>query len=410
VYILLLSVVRMRALCQIIIFLASVLPFIVSDHQRTERRLPNDVCRAVIATAHKINASPKTFTFRCRPGDDCGGVGDRLGGVIGGAFYSFLHDRSFRIIWPGLDQIFVPGALNWTFDATALKIPYFDQNGVEIDKTRISHNVGGLIYTDVTGESVGVVNDLNTRQIINETAVAIMEKYQHIYFHSNRGPNEDMYAQVRDKNKWPTVGSQQQSYAAAFLCTFEAMFRPAEPFLKSEYKSFGRQPMSFKHLLKIVEDANTTSVAFHHRVDDSTASSNGVGDLISDRAIENMISISQRHSPAGKKVNLFFISNSVHSMHKVMNSTLLKGAFEHIFCQQLTATIHVAEAGEKAILSTMQAMRDWWVMRMSDVLIGGQSGFSKSAALFAPVQQVRYEDEGEAYRQDYWVMCGNRFC
>lgn len=305
-------------------------------------------------------------------------------------------------------------ALNWTFDAAALNIPYFDKSGKEIDKARVNDNSGGVIYTDVTGENVGVVNDLNTRQILNKTAVEIMEKYQHIYFHSNRGPDEKMYKQIRDKHQWPTVGSVQDSYAAAFLCIFEAMFRPADTFLKSEYRSLGRSPMSFNRLMKIVEDPSITSLAFHHRVDDGTAKSNSADELIKDKAINYIISISQRHSPPDKKVNLFFISNSVHSMHKVMNSTLLKGTFHQIYCQHLSATIHISEdtvtTRSKSTHSTLQAMRDWWIMRMSDILIGGASGFSKSAALFAPPQQVRYEDEGEAYRPNYWDMCGSRFC
>eukprot|EP00128_Syssomonas_multiformis_P005690 Colp12_sorted_trinity150504_noHs@13751 len=92
-------------------------------------------------------------------------------------------------------------------------------------------------------------------------------------------------------------------------------------------------------------------------------------------------------------------------------------AFQQVFCQELSAQIHVADADRSshhvshpAVLSTQQAFRDWWIMRQSAVLIGGQSGFSKSAALFAAASQIRYEDEGQAYRENYWVMCGSRFC
>jgi hypothetical protein len=62
------------------------------------------------------------------------------------------------------------------------------------------------------------------------------------------------------------------------------------------------------------------------------------------------------------------------------------------------------------VASTLQAMRDWWIMRLVSVLICPQSGFSKSAALLAPPSQIRYEDEGNAFRANYWTMCGNRFC
>lgn len=394
-----------------------ILTLVVGDYVRSAER-SDESCRAVTRTAQILNGARKSFIFRCRPGDDCGGVGDRFGGVIGGAFYALLHDRTFRILWPGLEHVFTPHALNWTFNPSALQLPYLDANGVEIDKSRVTDNIGGKIYTDVVSDEVGVVNDLNTRQISNETEVAIIEKYRHVYFHSNRGPNEDMYRAVAKKNNWPQKESFEKSYATHFYCVFDAMFRPAEAFLKTMYHSMGREPMLFSHVMKIVEDPEVMSISIHHRVDDGIAEANGEGDLVADETLSRIVAIYLRHRGGPeRKANLFFVSNSIASMNKVMASALLKQTFNQVYCQELSATIHVNDADRSshqvshpAVLSTQQAFRDWWIMRQSAVLIGGRSGFSKSAALFAAAKQVRYEDEGEAYRKDYWTMCGNRFC
>lgn len=385
---------------------------------RVKRQLSNDLCRSVFNTAQSLNHANQSFIYRCRPGDECGGIGDRLAGVMGGVFYSFLHDRSFRILWPGLDHVFSIGALNWTFDANELHIPYLNSTGGEIDQTRVRDVWGNQIYDDVTGKDVGVVNDLNTRQILNETLIPKIEKYKNVYFHSNRGTNDMLFSAANKHNQWVTVGNNRVNiYAASFLCAFEAMFRPAEVFLKSSYKSLGRERVPFSHILRVVEDEKFTTVAYHHRVDDPIASSNSAEHTIADDVIARIIEIAKKHRVENTQLNLFFITNSIASALKVMRDDTLKAVFHQVYSQELTATIHVNEAtmnthlsAEAAILSTQQAMRDWWIMRMSDVLIGGMSGFLKSAALLAPAEQIRYEEEGRAYRSNYWVMCGGRFC
>eukprot|EP00428_Durinskia_dybowskii_P079976 CAMPEP_0170428250 /NCGR_PEP_ID=MMETSP0117_2-20130122/39670_1 /TAXON_ID=400756 /ORGANISM="Durinskia baltica, Strain CSIRO CS-38" /LENGTH=91 /DNA_ID=CAMNT_0010687531 /DNA_START=119 /DNA_END=390 /DNA_ORIENTATION=- len=91
-------------------------------------------------------------------------------------------------------------------------------------------------------------------------------------------------------------------------------------------------------------------------------------------------------------------------MTTVMNNAKMLRSFQAIHCQELSAQIHVngaaggkaAADAAKSISSTMQAFRDWWIMRQVDVLVLQLSGFSKSAALLAPDAQIRYEDEGLA--------------
>lgn len=377
------------------------------------RRLSNDVCRSVLKTAEEVNSHNRSFIFRCRDGDDGGGVGDRLGGIMGGAFYAMLHDRTFRILWPGLERVFKPGHLNWTFDAPSLRIPYLDDKGVEIDHTRIRLNVPNSIFqAEPSRSDVGVVNDLNARLITQAENTTQIERFNHVYFHSNRGPNEEMYTALSKKHHWAAPSDNTEvNYSEAFRCVFESLFRPTDEFLHSTYKSVGREAVPFAHAVRVAEDPHFTSMAFHHRVDDGTAASNGDFNIVSDKAIMRIISIAEKHRVEGKKMNLFFITNSNASSHKIMHNTLIRKTFHSVYSQELLATIHINGAGKEAqVQSTLQAMRDWWIMRLVDILIGGSSGFSKSAALVAPADQIRYEDEGQAYRPNYWVMCGNRFC
>jgi len=343
---------------------------------------------------------------------------------MGGAFYAMLHDRTFRILWPGLEHVFRPGHLNWTFDAPALHIPYMDDKGAEIDTTRIRLNVPNSIFqADPSRTDIGVVNDLNARLITQAENTSQIDSFKHVYFHSNRGPNEDMFNALSRKHNWATTpgASNEVSYSEAFRCVFESLFRPTDEFLHSTYKSVGREAVPFTHAVRVAEDSHFTSMAFHHRVDDGTAERNDDADIISDEAIMRIVFIAEKHRVEGKKMNLFFITNSNASSHKIVHSVLIHKTFHAVYSQELLATIHIngdgrttttssAGVNDPAVRSTLQAMRDWWIMRLVDILVCSQSGFSKSAALVAPADQIRYEDEGGAYRPNYWVMCGNRFC
>ncbi len=64
-----------------------------------EQELYNASCSSFLSAAARFNNASKTFISRCRHGDDCGGVGDRLAGVMGAAFFAIASERSFRIQW-----------------------------------------------------------------------------------------------------------------------------------------------------------------------------------------------------------------------------------------------------------------------------------------------------------------------
>lgn len=377
----------------------------------------NEACKAVIEVTERLNRADRSIIFRCRPGDNCGGIGDRLGGVMGGAFYALETERTFRVLWPGWEHVFKPGKSNWTFDGPTLGIPYEDAQGQEIDKSRVTDVRGEQIYQAYPDrKDIVVVNDLNSRQVENATLRPTIESYKHIFFHSNRGPTADMFQRIYDKYNWKDLFPRtDESYAAVYRCVFESMFRPTEEFLSSQYKAISRAAVPFSHMVRILEDPKLTSMAFHHRIDDGFE--NSENEVVDAKTIAKIVELAQKHAVADKKMNLFFVTNSNPSAQKVMQDATIKAAFHAVYCQELTATIHVntgtgtqEHATAAAVQSTLQAMRDWWIMRLVHVLALYTSGFSKSAALLAPPDQIRYEDGGNAFREHYWTMCGNRFC
>ena len=409
-YLIFLRVLLTAASCAIIVLAKDVL---------LSRRSSNEVCSSIFATTAALNKAERSFIFRCRPGDDCGGVGDRLAGVMGGAFYAMQTGRTFRVHWPGLESVFKPGVTNWTYSSSDFRIDDFNApkivnaNGNEIFPLKIGHRSAN--------QEVGVVNDLNSRQIMNSTVWPEIEKYKHVFFHSNRGPNMEMYNALSAKYNWTKVSeNEDENYFEAYRCVFAGMFRLTDAFLSSFYKPIGKSPVHFSHIVRSAEDRSFQLMAFHFRVSDGWAESDDKQHIIDDATMTRIVTLAEKHKREGAKMNLFFITNSNCSAHKVIADENIRKTFHAVYSQELTASIHVNyiknkagqmdDSSEATVLSMRQTMRDWWIMRLADVLVLQTSGFSKSAALMAPLSQIRYEDGGESLRPVPWIMCGGRFC
>mmetsp|Transcript_2471 Transcript_2471/g.3868 ORF Transcript_2471/g.3868 Transcript_2471/m.3868 type:complete len:418 (-) Transcript_2471:55-1308(-) len=394
--------------------------------------LSQDKCRQVRDTAMRLNNASRTLIYRCRPGDDCGGTGDRLGGVMGGAFYAILTGRSFRMHWPGLDVLFSPGFTNWTFDSKHLGVHYLDSDGKEINRHRISsiskkRGSFGDIYAEFENSTdVGVVNDINARQISDGKHDAQIGVFTHVFFHSNRGPTKRMYQSIVRKYDWNLTNENVEiSYLEAYRCVFQGLFQPTDTFLGDPYKPMGSTAIPFRDIINIVADPDVISLSFHYRVNDIAAEKDKLALEAIDQPLEKRIrslghlALSQ-HSNA-TKVNLFFISNSNASAYRIFNSTKLTDVYQHVYVQELHGVKHI-NANRRAVrlnisrseLNTLeQSWRDWWIMHLSDVIVCPLSGFSRSAAMTAPLSQIKYDS--------YWTqtplsiantynMCGNKLC
>ncbi len=80
--------------------------------------------------------------------------------------------------------------MNWTYDAEALGVPHLDENGQELDhsKTRARQGQGEMQFPIPGVRDIAMFNDLNTRAISDPKKQKILERYKHVYFHSNRSP------------------------------------------------------------------------------------------------------------------------------------------------------------------------------------------------------------------------------
>lgn len=139
----------------------------------------------------------RSIVYRCRVGDDCGGIGDRFTGIMGGAFYALLTGREFRIHWPDLVHVFTPQK-PWLYAAEQLGVS--EQQAAQIDNYYVRNVVGQELIPFVDGRpDIALLNDLNSRQITLPDRILEIEEYRHILFHSNRGPSPAMYEYFRPR-------------------------------------------------------------------------------------------------------------------------------------------------------------------------------------------------------------------
>jgi hypothetical protein len=239
--------------------------------------IPNSIqydklCSAIQDVTSKLNHANQTFIFRCRPGDDCGGVGDRLGGVMGGALFSIMSGKSYRVHWPGLTAIFKAGPTNWTYDVSDLGLSRGDE--IELDATRVRVVHGGAFYRALPHvRSIAIMNDLNAWLIKNRTLWTEMKHYKTIFLHSNRGTNADVYKAVTNRYNLPrrTDGpnSEEYDYYDGYRCIFLSMFQPSDEFLHSSYVNINDNGLThtFQDIINILDDPKLFSIAIHYRVD-----------------------------------------------------------------------------------------------------------------------------------------------
>jgi hypothetical protein len=349
---------------------------------------------------------------------------------MGGAFYALLNDRSFALQWHGIDHVFRTPGVEWMFDPRMLGLSSYPEDVAALEQNFVRNTKGNEIYAAFPGRhDIGIINDLNTRQITLPDRSSVIESYMHVFLHSNRGPTIEMYQNICRVYNWPyNTANPSADYLAAYRRVFDNMFQMSAEFLATPYKAVNRNVMPFSELLDIVRNNTYISMAYHHRVPDDVASRDDASGVISDDLVRQIVEVAESQRQGNRPINLFFLTNSASSAQKMWRSSLVQNCFARVFAQELLAPIHVnyitdvdgsgqgasntADVAQEGILSLQQAMRDWIVMREAGILVCSNSGFCMTAAVLAAPEQRRYGRfaEGLMPVEDYAVFCMDRSC
>lgn len=371
----------------------------------------SEICSAILESVKPINDAKRSFVYQCRPGDDCGGASDRLAGVMSGVYFAMLSERSFKIHWPGIDHVFHPQSIQWHFNATDIGL----SEDAALHQGYITKTWGAGTFSDPFSphNHIGMFNDLNTGEIGNPRHWPTFSKYDHVFYHSNRGPDINaLYSKVAGKYHWP-VGDDnlKHNYYIAYRCIFNDLFTATPDFLNTSYKPLLRDEMPFADVLKIATDSDYVSLAYHYRIDDKHVESDPIQARVSDAEIRWLKEFGEQHrAQSTQKMNLFFISNSVASAKKVIQDPGIKESYNAVFSQELTGSRHINADKSASPHSLKQAMMDWFIMKEAHYLVCGKSGFCKIAGTVAAEQQVKYDAVSKKEIPHTYTVCTNRDC
>ncbi len=211
------------------------------------------------------------------------------------------------------------------------------------------------------------------------------------------------------------VEPTDEGHYVAYRCLFNDIFQPTASFLNSSYKAIGYDAMPLQDLTTRMTSNGALSLAFHYRIDDTYLAADSAIATIDEETIQWLVLLSNNHSTNGVRLNLFFISNSPASAHKVLQHRDIQSAYAHIFSQELIGSRHINSADAKNSTTTasttfQQAMQDWWIMKNADILVCGYSGFCMSAGIVASVNQIKYNEVVRKKEEFKPRVCSNRDC
>lgn len=391
------------------------------------------ICPLITANAQSLNSATSTLIYQCRPGDNCGGVGDRLAGIMAGAYFAMSIGRAFRIDWKGLSDVFEPGTIDWTYKPSDLGIESTHDATQLVSKDTVNEVMGFGRISALSPKYpyIAVLNDMNGRQINNASMLAKIAPYKHLFFHSNRGPDLISYRNLSQALHLPVMPHHDVRllHYEAYRCIFNAILQPKEAFLNSTYKPISQPAMEFRKVIELAQNPKYPSLAYHYRVPDMYVAKDDPKGIIDNRKLLWIAKHGQqnRHKP---NMNLFFITNSPASAARVLELRELRKRYKAIYIQELTGTTHINMVPSTSDNSTdissnkphsqhmkpgtvkqtfLQAMQDWYILRSAQMLMCGQSGFCQSAGLVGSANQLKYDFIAESFRIMPHI-CTNREC
>jgi hypothetical protein len=353
--------------------------------------------------ANRPTAPGPSLVFRCRPMDNCGGLGDRMAGLASAAYIAFLTNRTLRADFPGLQMCFgslgppLPPGLPLEYPPVTPFVPL--TRGV----------------TPITGsEDSAVVNALGALLQISD--LPKLSPFRTVYYHCNRGVSPLLLPPQADRRVKIPVWHIQQ-------CILRTLFKTPRPkFLNHTVELAGGKSMKVRELLEVIQSNATTSIGIHLRLSDDETR-NDEAPLRRQHAdtvhrIGKCIAKVAKRKP---KAVVYVSSNSIllgevlllnygpHSETRVMVQK--PGPIRHIdFIEWPTKLRNSSSPGfhQEMNSAVVQTVVDFYLLsRTKELVITDGSGFSMAAVLISTVDPVirRLRNCRVTQRQ-----CVGRFC
>lgn len=384
-------------------------------------------------------------TYRCRPGDDCNGLGDRLAGVFGAAFVAISTRRTLKIDWPELMEVLQPNLIDWTFRPDELHVSKFDQQ--HLANVNIDDSLGPAFPDPAFSKLSSDVVVLNANEAypgfgrywrgINRKVEQNFTNNRIVIFSGNRGGTEDWYGELSAERQWmapPIVRGWMDIYRAMFHALFvvnEAFMAAVVPMQQvmtgTGFGAIRRSAPTLRELVATLMSPDTFSIGVHIRQGDeviageatsATASCDKLAPLpVLLKRLQCVESLMASHDQAARRRVLVIFSDSHCVKQRALEHLSSSTSFTDIWTQELSGGVNMDhDLSNDRNHAWRQSMRDWILMRyVSMYIIGGVyfSGFPASAIVTTSMDKEVYDiDKCTPFdkRNKDFIVCSSRFC
>ncbi|ORY06207.1 hypothetical protein K493DRAFT_372364 [Basidiobolus meristosporus CBS 931.73] len=324
---------------------------------------------SIMELAETYSCPPtQTIAYVCGQDDLCGGVGDRIQGVISTFYLALLTNSLFHIEWSKplpLQEFIVPNrtGIDWigagSTKALGSKIPVFDYG-----------------YPD----SLQIIEDANSMNFLKSWS-----RYEHINIHSNQA----FWVRLTKNNTWGAQAAknyQLDQLPPSYLYTIASRLLLSTPSNKL-------QPY-IDEITKQWKDKTAYKIGLHirtggegawddpKRVDVSVA----VGCFV-DEAIAIYNDFAKNHpSPP---MPIFFVATDSQHATDLLREQL--GKFNYTVYTSHGNITHLDRAQEGNLFDdNVRTYADWFVLHQMDALVITRSGFSETVAAMTLKPTRRY--------------------
>ncbi|KAK9710207.1 hypothetical protein K7432_008598 [Basidiobolus ranarum] len=321
---------------------------------------------------------PRTISFVCKDDDLCGGLGDRIQGVLSTFYLALLTDSQFKIEWtkPLLLQEFI--------------VP--NSNGIDWISTRISMDKGKtsvLNYGDT--DSSAVIEDSYSMNFLEQ-----WKRFEKINVHSNQA----FWVRLTKNNTWGSeAGKQYQLHQlpASYLYTIAARILLTTPSNKLlPYINNVTQQWDAREVYKIGLHMRTGGEGVWNdpkRVNIEVAVRCFVAEAVS--LYEKYV---QEHSTPLKPI--FFVATDSQSAIQLLHQEFQKLQYDLYFNQGNITHLDRDSAG-KLFQDNVRTYSDWFILQQMDALVITRSGFSETVAAMTLKPTRRYISGSECKFIDF---------
>jgi hypothetical protein len=354
------------------------------------------VAHTLTTKFRKDDTPGRVVVFRCRDGDDCGGIGDIFDGMTGAAMLAAALGRNLKIDWPYVEYVFDRGEVDWLYKADAFNVSKKDQRILE---KRVTNTRGRVAFPDpsFTGLSpdIAVMNMLNTKTFAywHEANFATYQQYRVIYFHGNRGLNPAWFG----TSSWAKDSLPLQR---VYGCIFNSLFVPRVDFMQRVVRLSDSEKWTMEEIARFLKKDNVFSVAVHIRLSTKSELQKSKGQPVKgEHYLKDMKWVScvnkvLKEASAGRHNVFIAITSSRNATTKIVNHIAKSSLFSNIWGPLKEGEPHIirkefANKQSSPILSLQEAFMDWLLLSYADVLLFDHSSrFPLSAAYFAGQDQT----------------------